>query len=90
MCVHDLEFKLGCVIPHKVNRTGSGQLHGNCVHHYSSRATKDWKGRMQTVLWIIGVLFVIGGIFSLFRRQWIWGAISIVIGMALGGFGFFA
>lgn len=45
---------------------------------------------MQTVLWIIGVLFVIGGIFSLLRRQLIWGIISIIIGMAIGGFGFFA
>lgn len=45
---------------------------------------------MGTVLWIIGVLFVIGGIFSLLRRQIIWGIVSIVIGMALGGFGIFA
>lgn len=44
---------------------------------------------MQTVLWIIGVLFVIGGIFSLLRRQLLWGVVSILIGMALGGFGIF-
>lgn len=45
---------------------------------------------MDVVLWILGVLFVLGGIGSLLRKQIIWGAISIVIGMALGGWGFFA
>jgi len=45
---------------------------------------------MVVLVWILGVLFVVGGVFSLLRRQWIWGTVSILIGMALGGFGFFA
>jgi hypothetical protein len=45
---------------------------------------------MQTVLWIIGVLLVVGGVLSLLRRQILWGAVLVVIGMAVGGFGFFA
>jgi hypothetical protein len=45
---------------------------------------------MQTVLWIIGVLLVVGGVLSLLRRQLLWGAVLVVIGMAVGGFGFFA
>ncbi len=44
---------------------------------------------MQTVLWILGIVAVIAGAFALFRRQWLWGAILIIVGMALGGFGFF-
>lgn len=45
---------------------------------------------MVVLVWILGVVFVVGGVFSLFRRQWIWGSVSILIGMSLGGFGFFA
>jgi hypothetical protein len=44
---------------------------------------------MSTILWVLGVLAVIGGVFALLRREFIWGAVLIVVGMALGGFGFF-
>ncbi len=44
---------------------------------------------MDVVLWIIGVLIFLGGIGSLFRRQFLWGIILILVGMAIGGFGFF-
>jgi uncharacterized membrane-anchored protein len=43
---------------------------------------------MSTILWIIGVLLIISGILSLFRRQLIWGIVLIVVGGLVGGFGF--
>lgn len=43
---------------------------------------------MSTVLWIIGAILVIGGIGSLFRKQWVWGIVLIVVGGLVGGFGF--
>jgi uncharacterized membrane-anchored protein len=45
---------------------------------------------MQTVLWIIGILIFLSGIGAIFRKQVIWGIILIVVGMAVGGFGFAA
>jgi len=44
---------------------------------------------MVVLTWILSVVFVVGGVFSLFRRQWIWGTVSILIGLALGSYGFF-
>lgn len=40
------------------------------------------------MLWIIGALLVIGGIASLFRKQWLWGIGLIIVGGIVGGFGF--
>lgn len=45
---------------------------------------------METLLWILGILFIVGGAVSLWRRQILWGIVSIVIGMAIGGFGLFS
>lgn len=44
---------------------------------------------MSTVLWIVGVVLVVAGIFALFRKEWIWGIVLIVVGGLVGGFGFF-
>jgi uncharacterized membrane-anchored protein len=45
---------------------------------------------MDVVLWIIGALVFLSGVGALFRRRILWGLILIVVGMALGGWGFFA
>lgn len=42
---------------------------------------------MVVLTWILSFVFI-GGVFSLFRRQWIWGIVSTLIGLALGSYGF--
>jgi hypothetical protein len=39
---------------------------------------------MATILWIIAVLLVIGGIFAILRKQLLWGIVLIVVGCLVG------
>ncbi|WP_194291354.1 GPGG-motif small membrane protein [Cumulibacter manganitolerans] len=39
---------------------------------------------MNTVLWIIAAILVIAGIFALVRRQFVWGAVLIIVGLLVG------
>ncbi|MBN9100357.1 MAG: hypothetical protein J0I49_19920 [Pseudonocardia sp.] len=39
---------------------------------------------MSTILWIIAVVLVIAGILALFRRQLVWGAVLIIVGLLVG------
>jgi len=39
---------------------------------------------MATILWIIAVVLVVAGIFALFRRQFVWGIVLIVLGLLVG------
>jgi hypothetical protein len=39
---------------------------------------------MDFILWIIAVVLVISGIFSIFRGQLIWGIVLIVVGLLVG------
>lgn len=39
---------------------------------------------MATLLWIVAVVLVVAGIIALFRREWIWGAVLIVVGLLIG------
>lgn len=39
---------------------------------------------MSTILWIIAVIFVISGVFALFRSQLIAGIVLIVVGLLIG------
>jgi len=39
---------------------------------------------MAFILWIIAVIFVISGIFSLVRGQILWGVLLIVVGLLVG------
>lgn len=39
---------------------------------------------MATVLWIIAVILVISGIFAILRKQVLWGAALIVVGLLVG------
>jgi hypothetical protein len=36
------------------------------------------------ILWLLAVILVIAGIVSLFRRQFLWGIILIVVGFLVG------
>jgi len=36
------------------------------------------------ILWIIAVILVISGIFSIFRGQVIWGIVLIIVGLLVG------
>lgn len=39
---------------------------------------------MALILWILAVILVVSGIFSLFRGQLLWGIVLIVVGLAVG------
>lgn len=39
---------------------------------------------MATVLWIIAVILVISGILAILRKQVLWGAVLIVVGLLVG------
>ncbi len=39
---------------------------------------------MTTLLWIIAVVLVIAGVLALLRRQILWGAVLIIVGLLVG------
>jgi hypothetical protein len=39
---------------------------------------------MGTLLWVIAVILVIAGVIALVRRQFVWGAVLIVVGLLVG------
>lgn len=39
---------------------------------------------MATILWIIAVVLVIAGILALMRKQILWGAVLIIVGLLVG------
>ena len=39
---------------------------------------------MDILLWILAVLLVVAGVVSLVRKQWLWGAVLIIVGLLVG------
>ncbi|HEU4421140.1 MAG TPA: GPGG-motif small membrane protein [Pilimelia sp.] len=39
---------------------------------------------MELILWIIAVVLVVAGILALFRRQFLWGIVLIIVGFLVG------
>jgi hypothetical protein len=39
---------------------------------------------MELILWIIAVVLVISGVMALVRKQLLWGAVLIVVGLLVG------
>ncbi len=39
---------------------------------------------MATLLWILAVILVIAGIFSIVRGQLLWGVVLIIVGLLVG------
>lgn len=39
---------------------------------------------MTFLLWLLAVILVISGIVALFRRQVLWGAVLIIVGLLVG------
>ncbi|ACZ30437.1 hypothetical protein Xcel_1406 [Xylanimonas cellulosilytica DSM 15894] len=39
---------------------------------------------MELILWIIAAILVVAGIVALFRRQFLWGVVLIVVGLLVG------
>ena len=39
---------------------------------------------MDIVLWIIAAVLVVAGVVALVRKQWLWGAVLIVLGLLVG------
>jgi TM2 domain-containing membrane protein YozV len=45
----------------------------------------NWEDEaMATILWILAVILVIGGIAAIFRGQVLWGIVLIVVGLLVG------
>ncbi len=39
---------------------------------------------MEIVLWILAVVLVVAGVVALVRKQWLWGAVLVVVGLLVG------
>jgi hypothetical protein len=39
---------------------------------------------MEIILWILAVVLVIAGIAAIFRRQYLWGIVLIIVGFLVG------
>jgi hypothetical protein len=39
---------------------------------------------METLLWILAVVLVVAGVFALLRREILWGAVLIIVGLLVG------
>ncbi|HLU44369.1 MAG TPA: GPGG-motif small membrane protein [Natronosporangium sp.] len=39
---------------------------------------------MEFLLWVLAVILVIAGIVQLFRRQFLWGIVLIIVGFLVG------
>jgi hypothetical protein len=39
---------------------------------------------METLLWILAVVLVVAGVFALLRREMLWGAVLIIVGLLVG------
>jgi hypothetical protein len=39
---------------------------------------------MEFLLWILAVILVVSGIVALFRRQFLWGIVLIIVGLLVG------
>ena len=48
-----------------------------------------FSGGTVTIVWIIGIILIIGGVVSLFRGSLLLGIVLIVIGVLLGGLNVF-
>jgi hypothetical protein len=48
-----------------------------------------FNGGAVTIVWIIGIILIIGGVVSLFRGSLLMGIVLIVIGVLLGGLNVF-
>ena len=55
----------------------------------ASMLASVFNGGAVTVVWIIGIVLIIGGVVSLFRGSMLLGIVLIVIGVLLGGLNVF-
>jgi hypothetical protein len=39
---------------------------------------------MEFLLWILAVILVVSGVVALFRRQFLWGIVLIIVGLLVG------
>jgi len=39
---------------------------------------------MEILLWVLAVVLVVAGVVALVRKQWIWGAVLVVLGLLVG------
>ena len=39
---------------------------------------------MEFILWLLAVILVVSGIVALFRKQFLWGIVLIIVGLLVG------
>ena len=39
---------------------------------------------MELVLWILAVILVVSGILAVFRKEYLWGIVLIIVGLLVG------
>ena len=39
---------------------------------------------MTTILWILAVVLIVAGVFALIRKEMLWGAVLIIVGLLVG------
>jgi hypothetical protein len=44
---------------------------------------------LESIVWIVVVVLVIGAVFLIFRKFLMWGIILLIVALLFGGFGFF-
>jgi hypothetical protein len=44
---------------------------------------------LESIVWIVMVVLIIGAIFLIFRKFLMWGIILLIVALLFGGFGFF-
>ena len=49
-----------------------------------TRAQRTSVADMTTLLWIIAVVLVVAGVVAIVRKEFLWGAVLIVLGLLVG------
>jgi hypothetical protein len=39
---------------------------------------------VELILWILAVILVVSGIFAVFRKEYLWGTVLIIVGLLVG------
>jgi hypothetical protein len=79
-----LELWLAQIGRYAVKRQPPLQDRGGSADQVSDFWGSGNRAVMALVLWIIAVILVVAGILALFRRQFIWGIVLIIVGLLVG------
>jgi hypothetical protein len=70
-----------------LNEEFTGVVRGSASSSVGHQHNNRSEGRvilMTTILWIIAVVLVVSGVFAVLRKQVLWGAVLIILGLLVG------